>query len=189
MAIFLTGSTGYIGAHVAANLLERFKDPLNLLVRAQDPHEAEVRLWHALQLHLDFPRFHNHLHTRIHVFRGDLTGPQFGLADDDYAKLQLYLAENPDAGALIEGGGGIRKLRFALPGRGKSGGIRVIYYWAVRRELILLMDISLVSRQTRRGIEAFFFLTMAEHGSQGKSLSWQGRRLPSRKRRLKRQLL
>ena len=87
MAIFLTGSTGYIGAHVAANLLERFKDPLNLLVRAQDPHEAEVRLWHALQLHLDFPRFHNHLHTRIHVFRGDLTSPQFGLADDDYGRL------------------------------------------------------------------------------------------------------
>ena len=87
MAIFLTGSTGYIGAHVAANLLERYKDPLNLLVRAQDPHEAEVRLWHALQLHLDFPRFHNHLHTRIHVFRGDLTSPQFGLADDDYGRL------------------------------------------------------------------------------------------------------
>ncbi len=53
------------------------------------------------------------------------------LADDDYAKLQRYLAENPEAGALIEGGGGIRKLRFALPGRGKSGGIRVIYYWSV----------------------------------------------------------
>ena len=87
MAIFLTGSTGYIGAHVAANLLERFKDPLNLLVRAQDPHEAEVRLWHALQLHLDFPRFHNHLHMRIHVFRGDLTGRQFGLPDDDYGRL------------------------------------------------------------------------------------------------------
>ncbi|HKQ51554.1 MAG TPA: hypothetical protein VJT74_04240 [Pyrinomonadaceae bacterium] len=43
------------------------------------------------------------------------------LADDDYARLQRYLAENPDAGALIEGGGGIRKIRFALPGRGKSG--------------------------------------------------------------------
>ena len=42
------------------------------------------------------------------------------LADDDYAKLQRYLAENPSAGALIEGGGGIRKIRFALPGRGKK---------------------------------------------------------------------
>ena len=56
MAIFLTGSTGYIGAHVAANLLEGYQDPLNLLVRAKDQHEAEVRLWQALQLHMDFPQ-------------------------------------------------------------------------------------------------------------------------------------
>jgi len=56
-------------------------------VRAADPHEAEVRLWRALQLHLDFPRFHNHLNTRIHIFRGDLTGGQFGLGDDEYGRL------------------------------------------------------------------------------------------------------
>ncbi|PYX97604.1 MAG: hypothetical protein DMG71_02640, partial [Acidobacteria bacterium] len=87
MAIFLTGATGYIGAHVAANLLENYKDSLNVLVRAADPHEAEVRLWRALQLHLDFPRFHNHLNTRIHIFRGDLTGAQFGLGDDEYGRL------------------------------------------------------------------------------------------------------
>jgi thioester reductase-like protein len=87
VAIFLTGSTGYIGAHIAANLLEGYKDSLNLLIRAKDPHEAEVRLWQALQLHLDFPRFHNHLHTRIKIFRGDLTGPRFGLSDSDYERL------------------------------------------------------------------------------------------------------
>jgi thioester reductase-like protein len=87
VAIFLTGATGYIGAHVAANLLENHKDSLNVLVRAADPHEAEVRLWRALQLHLDFPRFHNHLNTRLHIFRGDLTGAQFGLADDEYGRL------------------------------------------------------------------------------------------------------
>lgn len=87
MAIFLTGSTGYIGAHVAANLLEGYGDSLNLLVRAKDPHEAEVRLWGALQLHLDFPRFHNYLQTRVHIFRGDLTGAKFGLPEDDHRKL------------------------------------------------------------------------------------------------------
>jgi len=87
VAIFLTGSTGYIGAHIAANLLEGYRDSLNLLIRAKDPHEAEVRLWQALQLHLDFPRFHNHLHTRIKIFRGDLTGPRFGLSDSDYERL------------------------------------------------------------------------------------------------------
>ena len=87
MAIFLTGSTGYIGAHIAANLLEGYRDSLNLLVRAKDPHEAEVRLWKALQLHFDFPRFHNYLHSRIKIFRGDLTSPGFGLSDGDYLKL------------------------------------------------------------------------------------------------------
>ena len=38
-------------------------------------------------------------------------------------------SRTPQVGALVRGGGGIRKMRFALPGRGKSGGIRVIYYW------------------------------------------------------------
>ena len=87
MAIFLTGSTGYIGAHVAANLLEEHGAALNVLVRARDPHEAEVRLWQALQLHLDFPRFYEHLQTRVRIFRGDLTSPQFGLARDEYDRL------------------------------------------------------------------------------------------------------
>ncbi|MCU1299532.1 MAG: hypothetical protein JWO91_3810, partial [Acidobacteriaceae bacterium] len=45
MAIFLTGSTGYIGAHVAANLLDEHGAALNVLIRARDVHEAEVRLW------------------------------------------------------------------------------------------------------------------------------------------------
>lgn len=87
MAIFLTGSTGYIGAHVAANLLERYNEHLNLLVRARDSHEAQVRLWRALQLHLDFPRFHHHLNSRITIFRGDLTNRRFGLAEEDYRRL------------------------------------------------------------------------------------------------------
>ena len=87
MAIFLTGSTGYIGAHVVAELLQSHSDRLNLLVRAKDQHDAEVRLWRALQLHLDFPRFHNYLGSRINIFCGDLTSAQFGLANQDYARL------------------------------------------------------------------------------------------------------
>jgi thioester reductase-like protein len=87
VAIFLTGSTGYIGAHVAANLLNQHGASLNLLVRARDPHEAEERLWHGLQLHLDFPTFYEFLQTRIRVFRGDLTSERFGLSTDDYDRL------------------------------------------------------------------------------------------------------
>jgi hypothetical protein len=51
------------------------------------------------------------------------------LTDDAYAQMQLALVANPVAGDLIRGGGSIRKLRFAMQGRGKSAGVRVIYYW------------------------------------------------------------
>ena len=87
MAIFLTGSTGYIGAHIAAILLDRHPDRLNLLVRAKSAQEARERLWHALQLHLDFPQLQDALETRISVFRGDLTDPRFGLDASEYARL------------------------------------------------------------------------------------------------------
>ena len=87
MAIFLTGSTGYIGAHVAASLLRDYGAPLNLLVRAREPQEAEDRLWRALQLHLDFKTFYEILQTRIRIFRGDLTSERFGLTEDDYYRL------------------------------------------------------------------------------------------------------
>jgi thioester reductase-like protein len=87
MAIFLTGSTGYIGAHVAANLLRDHAAALNVLVRARDVNEAEGRLWQALQLHLPFPEFYEYLETRVRIFRGDLTEPGFGLGRDEYDRL------------------------------------------------------------------------------------------------------
>ena len=87
MAIFLTGSTGYIGAHVAANLLNLHGASLNLLVRARDPQEAQLRLWRGLQLHLPFPQFYEHLQTKIRIFCGDLTTTGFGLGRDEYDRL------------------------------------------------------------------------------------------------------
>src|ERR1700722_8629385 len=87
MAIFLTGSTGYIGAHVASILLERHADRLNLLVRAKTEQEAHERLWHAMQLHMDFPQFRDALAKRISIFRGDLTDARFGLNAADYTHL------------------------------------------------------------------------------------------------------
>jgi hypothetical protein len=51
------------------------------------------------------------------------------LDDDDYADLQATLVERPDAGDLIRGGHGLRKLRWKIEGGGKRGGVRVIYYW------------------------------------------------------------
>ena len=51
------------------------------------------------------------------------------LSDDEYLVLQNARLDDPERGSVIKGGGGIRKLRHGLPGRGKSGGVRVIYYW------------------------------------------------------------
>ncbi len=56
------------------------------------------------------------------------------LTDDEYHDLQAVLAENPKAGDVIPGAGGLRKLRWRTAGRGKRGGMRVIYYcWSERR--------------------------------------------------------
>lgn len=60
---------------------------MNLLVRARDKQEAQLRLWRSMQLHLDFPRFYEHLQTKIRIFVGDLTSPGFGLDRDEYDRL------------------------------------------------------------------------------------------------------
>jgi thioester reductase-like protein len=87
VAIFLTGSTGYIGAYIAAGLLDEYKEPLNLLVRAKSARDAESRLWRSLQLHFDFPKFSEFLRTRVHVFCGDLTEKNLGQTADAYRRL------------------------------------------------------------------------------------------------------
>lgn len=60
-------------------------------------------------------------------------------SDDDLGQLQAVLLERPDAGALIPGAHGLRKLRWNLSGRGKRGGARVIYYWQVADDRIYLV--------------------------------------------------
>lgn len=61
------------------------------------------------------------------------------LPDDDYRKLQAALVNRPGLGAIIRGSGGLRKVRWGLPGRGKSGGVRVIYYWGVSMDILLML--------------------------------------------------
>ena len=60
------------------------------------------------------------------------------LDDGDYRQLQVTLALKPAAGDLIRGSGGLRKIRWAVRGRGKSGGIRVIYYLVDEGEIYFL---------------------------------------------------
>jgi thioester reductase-like protein len=87
MAIFLTGSTGYLGSYLAAGLLTGHRERLNLLVRAKSPQEARERLWQSLQLHLEFPEFIEYVNSRTRIFLGDLTSERFGLSDDEYHAL------------------------------------------------------------------------------------------------------
>jgi hypothetical protein len=61
------------------------------------------------------------------------------IADDEYRQLQQILAVRPDAGDLMAQGGGIRKLRWKKQGVGKSGGIRIIYYWIVDDDQLLML--------------------------------------------------
>ena len=61
------------------------------------------------------------------------------LSDEEYRELQTALANHPNAGSVIVGSGGLRKLRWAIRGKGKRGGSRVIYYWAVSQEQVLML--------------------------------------------------
>lgn len=63
------------------------------------------------------------------------------LNDDDLAQVQGLLMARPDAGKVIPKSGGLRKLRVAAKGHGKRGGARIIYYWVVAGDRILMLDI------------------------------------------------
>jgi hypothetical protein len=63
------------------------------------------------------------------------------LSDDEYSELQQTLLANPEAGAVIRGSGGIRKLRWGVAARGKRGGIRVIYFLRTRQGQIWMLTL------------------------------------------------
>jgi hypothetical protein len=70
------------------------------------------------------------------------------LSDDEHDALILYVAQQPEAGALIPGTGGLRKLRWASKGKGKRGGSRVIYYFHNIDVPLFLMAIYAKNVQT-----------------------------------------
>lgn len=61
------------------------------------------------------------------------------MSDEDYRLLQEALITRPELGAIIKGGGGLRKVRWKLEGKGKSGGVRVIYYWVTADDQIRML--------------------------------------------------
>ena len=85
------------------------------------------------------------------------------LDDEGFRILQLYLVENPKAGDVVAGTGGLRKLRWRdeRRGKGKRGGLRIIYYYLVAGSQIWLMtlydkdeadDMTAAERKTYRGL-------------------------------------
>ena len=63
------------------------------------------------------------------------------LTDEDYRDLQGELIKNPEAGSVIRGSGGVRKIRWTAPGRGKRGGYRVIYFVRHPKGIIWMLTI------------------------------------------------
>ena len=63
------------------------------------------------------------------------------LSDEEYARLQEVLIREPETGDLIPGSGGVRKVRWGVKGRGKRGGIRVIYYARTRQGQIWMLTL------------------------------------------------
>lgn len=84
------------------------------------------------------------LFVETSVFTRELHGL---MMDDDYRALQSALLLRPEAGALIPGGGGLRKVRWGLPGTGKRGGLRLIYYWQKGEDSIYMLLVYRKSRQ------------------------------------------
>lgn len=63
------------------------------------------------------------------------------LSEEEYSGLQSFLLQYPEAGKVVRGSGGVRKVRWAVSGSGKSGGVRVIYYFKRQDDEIWLLTI------------------------------------------------
>ncbi len=69
------------------------------------------------------------------------------MPDDEYRKIQLALVLRPEAGKIIPGSGGLRKIRWKSSGSGKRGGLRLIYFWDVQDDRIYMLLIYKKSKQ------------------------------------------
>ncbi|MCL2200611.1 MAG: type II toxin-antitoxin system RelE/ParE family toxin [Oscillospiraceae bacterium] len=77
----------------------------------------------------------------VYTPKFDREWKKLGLGDDNLQQLELFLLDSPQAGKVIEGTGGIRKLRWALPDKGKSSGVRILYLDFIVSESIFLFDL------------------------------------------------
>ncbi len=82
------------------------------------------------------------------------------LNDDEYSELQQYLIQHPEAGEVVSGSGGLRKLRWARPGGGKRGGLRIIYFVRYRPNECWML--TLYAKAKRENIPAHILKQLLE---------------------------
>jgi hypothetical protein len=82
------------------------------------------------------------------------------LDDDEYSEFQQFLMQNPEAGELVPGSGGVRKVRWARPGMGKRGGLRIIYF--VRYQPNELWMLTLYAKAKREDVPAHILKQLLE---------------------------
>ena len=82
------------------------------------------------------------------------------LDDDEYSELQQFLIQNPEAGEIVPGSGGVRKVRWARPGAGKRGGLRIIYFVRYRPNEFWML--TLYAKAKRENIPAHILKQLLE---------------------------
>jgi hypothetical protein len=87
------------------------------------------------------------------------------LSEEEYLGLQSFLLQYPEAGKLVPGSGGVRKLRWAVSGRGKRGGVRVIYYF--RRSYDEIWMLTIYSKSEIESIPSHILREIAKEIDRG----------------------
>jgi len=78
------------------------------------------------------------------IFTGRITA---AISDEQYQRLQVALMLRPMIGDLVRGTGGLRKVRWTMPGRGKRGGLRIIYYWSPAERVFYMLYVYAKNEQ------------------------------------------
>ena len=82
------------------------------------------------------------------------------LDDDEYSDLQQFLMQSPEAGELVPGSGGVRKVRWSRPGTGKRGGLRIIYFIRYRPNEFWML--TLYAKAKRKNVPAHILTQLLE---------------------------
>jgi hypothetical protein len=92
--------------------------------------------------------YYNAMHTVVETPAYLVSAAKAGMSQEERVVVVDQIAANPQAGEIISGGGGIRKVRVAGRGKGKSGGYRVLTYYMTENEPVYLISVINKSKAT-----------------------------------------